>query len=476
MSYYDTNLGAGSEFFDERHILQSSRYETQSNLPISPPRPNVPIFTPPRPESSAEQYIRSLVKKMGRHIDDALVQENGLVELYHFGEKKENSRKLLDLGAGEAVVKAMKHHKNNQRVCTAGCAVVRNISGNLYKFYQKGIGVVVLSCMNVFPHDDRLQSSACYAIRTLARCTANAEQMVKFGVGKLIAVAMETHRENEDVQKAACGAIWCLCGSSSSTDQLWDHNLPFLVVQAMLYKPMSAKVQEYGSGALRHFNRPYSVVRMGGGKVILHAMAAHKRNERLVSYCLKALRDFSLLRSNAEALLARNCTASIITCLEYHKNNKTIQIDGCGAIWNLSQWQDGRQMFVDDKVGRVLVHIVKQFSGNGSNRPGSVKLVGAALLLLTRFGKQEAAVRDFLTRNICREVSCSALKFMSVPQGEEVVAKSLDLLIQFSATVPENKQLILAEAEVLLQNIENNSYGDSTVAHKADQLSSLLLS
>lgn len=468
--YHYQHISKGSK--SDQESDQGTQYGSLSSLPFSPRKQLLPPYKPPSPESTADQYIRGLIGRMGQQIFNAELQESGLRELFHYGEAKENSEKLLSFGAGEVIIEVMNANKRDVKVLIAACSVVKNLSGNLVKFFKDGIGMAILDSMNNFPNDGDLQTSACYAIRTLARFPANAEKFVKYGVGRHIALALQNHANNVTAVKASCSAIWCLSSSTVSPDAHWDHNLPYLVVQAMLLNPMSEKIQEYGSGTLRMFGRPYSVVRMGGGKVILHAMSAFKRNSRLVGNCLKALKYFSLLRSNAEVMLRLNCTKTIITCLDYHRKRKMIQVDGCSVMWNLSQWQDARQIFLDDKIGRILLHIIQYYSGNGTTRQGSVKLVGAALLLLTRFGKQEEAVRDFLTRNICKEVSCSALRFMEIPQGEEVVAKSIDVLIQFCLTVPENKQLIMAEAEVLLQNIYNRKYGDTLISNKAQHLQS----
>lgn len=83
------------------------------------------LFSPKDPKEQLDGL--SIISKLGRRKPNRHERQKGQLP---------NSIRLMQLGAGVEVVRAMRVHEKDVRVMTAACTAIKHLGGNLFTFLR----------------------------------------------------------------------------------------------------------------------------------------------------------------------------------------------------------------------------------------------------------------------------------------------------------------------------------------------------
>ena len=122
---------------------------------------------------------QAILTAMRRHQDHAAVQKEGCAALFNLAGNNENQVKLMELEAAQAILEAMKGHGDHAAVQKYGCGALWNLAlnaENQVKLMELEATQAILEAMKRHTNLLALQENGCAALWNLA---VNAENKVK---------------------------------------------------------------------------------------------------------------------------------------------------------------------------------------------------------------------------------------------------------------------------------------------------------
>lgn len=366
-------------------------------------------------ETSDPKIAVNIIRDMRIMLTRPKVLSKSLGALWKLSTPEANRDYLTNIGAGQAVIDVMTAYSKDVKLLRLACGVLKNLGGNLLVLEKMGAGDCVMNSLRRFMKDKELVEQACSAIRNLGQYKQNAESLVKRSVSPLILEAMELHMNSPDTLKRACAALWSLSTAPECKETMWQEGVCQGVVAVMRKYPNEQRLQENSLGLLWTIGYHYSLMRIGGGEVVLEAMKRHPRVQQIVLYGTYLLKNLGSIRSNAIELVAMESAETLMTSILSLQSVASIQENGCSAFWSLSLWQETKMILLQKGVGSFILNLL-------SNPNKEVKIFNSAISVLTNLSAVEGNGEFFDRKQAGLAVLSGMAQFNS---NETAVEKSI---------------------------------------------------
>lgn len=403
-----------------------------------------------------------IVRDMGIMLHRPKVLSKALGALWNLSSVEKNKDYLTTIGAAQAVIAVMYAHKRDITLLRLSCGVIKNLGGNLLAIEKMGAGDLVMHSIRNFGNNKELAEQACSAIRNLGQCKQNAENLVKREVTRLILDCMDQHKSNPDTLKQACSALWSLSTAQHCKEKLWSDGAGQAVVLAMKNFPNELRLQENALGLIWTIGHHYSMMKIGGGEVVLKALQRHSKSKEIVLYCCFILKNLGSIRSNAIELVEANAAEILMTAMTGLKHEVAVQDNGCSAFWALALWNETKLTLVKRGLATFALEVMKESKGNA-------KVFCSSASVITNLAANEETVRLMDRISAGRSVLIGISKFK---KSETAFEKGIFCLRNlFFWDIPGLKEI---NAEPVIKEALQKYPKNNTIRKKGGELLSKL--
>jgi hypothetical protein len=152
-----------------------------------------------------------VVQVVKNHVDDALIQEEGIRALCNFTYPTVTRVLVGYVGGVEVILAGMKRHPEGANIQQFGCGAIGNL---LYETKRTSERVVdadgiaqVIAAMKAHPENEGVQYNSCLALMKMCEWAEYRPLIVAAGGAVTIATAMEKYNDNPRVCQAAQDAM-----------------------------------------------------------------------------------------------------------------------------------------------------------------------------------------------------------------------------------------------------------------------------
>ena len=154
----------------------------------------------------------AVVQAVKKHVDDALIQEEGIGALCNFTSFSTLTEVLVgDVGGVEVILAGMKRHPENVFIQQDGCGAIGNLlygtKRNAERLEESGGIAVVVAAMKAHPENENVQSYSCDALFNMCQWAEYRPLIIAAGGAVTIATAMEKYIGNPRVHKESRRAM-----------------------------------------------------------------------------------------------------------------------------------------------------------------------------------------------------------------------------------------------------------------------------
>ena len=158
-----------------------------------------------------------VVQVVKKHVDDALIQEEGIGALLNFTFSTLAQVLVGDIGGVEVILAGMKRHPDNANIQWWGCGAIGNLlyetKRNAERLEESDGIAAVIAAMKVHPNNEEVQCNSCYAIWRMCEWAEYRHLIVAAGGLVTIAKAMEKYIGNPRVREESRRALQSLTKS-----------------------------------------------------------------------------------------------------------------------------------------------------------------------------------------------------------------------------------------------------------------------
>ena len=159
----------------------------------------------------------AVVQVVKKHVDDALIQEEGIGALLNFTFSTLAQVLVGDIGGVEVILAGMKRHPDNANIQWWGCGAIGNLlyetKRNAERLEESDGIAAVIAAMKVHPNNEEVQCNSCYAIWRMCEWAEYRHLIVAAGGLVTIAKAMEKYIGNPRVREESRRALQSLTKS-----------------------------------------------------------------------------------------------------------------------------------------------------------------------------------------------------------------------------------------------------------------------
>ena len=212
--------------------------------------------------------------------------------------------------------------------------------------------------------DAILQEEYCSILRLLALNMDNQQTLFEAGAISAVLQAMRAHIDKESVLVGSLQALRNLAVSEYTKPAMMQASVLPLLEQAMSRFPSSSRVQEQGLSVLRNLTTDErirdAIVTQNVLDSVLNALTTHAQDAVLQARGCATLRNL-FLHAAIRSLKGGQSLPLILKALDAHHDVVGVQIEGLGALWNLSidsayQLQLGQQRGIRKAFGGMKRH------------------------------------------------------------------------------------------------------------------------
>ena len=212
--------------------------------------------------------------------------------------------------------------------------------------------------------DAILQEEYCSILRFLALNMDNQQTLFEAGAISAVLQAMRAHIDKESVLVGSLQALRNLAVSEYTKPAMMQASVLPLLEQDMSRFPSSSRVQEQGLSVLRNLTTDEgirdAIVTQNVLDSVLNAVTTHAQDAVLQARGCATLRNLFLHAAN-RSLKGGQSLPLILKALDAHHDVVGVQIEGLGALWNLSidsayQLQLGQQRGIRKAFGGMKRH------------------------------------------------------------------------------------------------------------------------
>eukprot|EP01041_Mallomonas_annulata_P001197 gene1197-2325_t len=258
----------------------------------------------------------------------------------------DNITALRVAGIYDGVMGSMRRHVTNQRLCQAGCFVIRNLACEMDQILRlQGAGACEAAASALISHSNNslVVEAAAGAIANLAVMEESVTRFFRMDVCQALARAMAANYGSQEVVTNIFAAMQNL---SLTSTEVKDAFATIDVIPNMLhigvanYENLGVMVMLCGaidSLASNHDANKAELGRKGACEIVVQALIKFAGHETLVAQACGAIK--SLTENNRENSLrvgeAGGCEC-IVCALEMHVQNEMISIRACQAIRHMA--------------------------------------------------------------------------------------------------------------------------------------------
>ena len=299
--------------------------------------------------------LEAVVKALKTHAGDALVQAYASLALANLcRDSDERAAKAAELGALEAVVKALKTHAGDALVQAYASLALANLCRDsderAAKAAELGALEAVVKALKTHAGDALVQAYASLALANLCRDSdERAAKAAELGALEAVVKALKTHAGDALVQAYASLALANLCRDSDErTAKAAELGALEAVVQALKTHAGDALVQAYASLALSNLcrdsdERAAKAAELGALEAVVKALKTHAGDALVQAYASLALaslcRDSDKRKAKAAELGALE---AVVKALKTHAGDALVQAYASLALANLCRNSDER--------------------------------------------------------------------------------------------------------------------------------------
>ena len=161
---------------------------------------------------------------------------------------------MMELGAAQAVLIAMRRHRDHADVQEVGCTALGNLGNNnaenQVKLMELEAAQAILEAMRRHRDHADVQEKGCFALWNLATNPKNEVKLMELEAAQAFLEAMKGHRDHAAVQQFSCGALLILAMNAENKVKLMELEAAQAILEAMKRHRDHAAVQQNGRGAL----------------------------------------------------------------------------------------------------------------------------------------------------------------------------------------------------------------------------------
>jgi len=301
--------------------------------------------------------ILAIMRKLPR---SSLVQQEGLKHISNLHLTDSEYTELMEIGALDTVVQAMKIHGGSAEVQNCACRAIWNLSAtpqNQIRLVEEGALDCILDAMDRFATEAELQEKALAALSNLGAASENQIAIMQTGTIEKIVEAMNRHSEDGPVQSKACSALTNFASYDSPLKrQIMELGGGGAVVISMIMHPEDIDLQEKALRALRNIcanndENKVEVANVGGIDAVISAMQVHRDEPGVQEAGAWTLSNLAVNPENKAVIGDSGGIDVVIRAMWVHSDNGGVQEWCCRALWTLSV--DAQNRLVMMEVGGI---------------------------------------------------------------------------------------------------------------------------
>mmetsp|Transcript_8793 Transcript_8793/g.11486 ORF Transcript_8793/g.11486 Transcript_8793/m.11486 type:complete len:321 (+) Transcript_8793:223-1185(+) len=243
-----------------------------------------------------EKAVGNILRVMGDHVDEMEIQEQAVVALALMSRNDIGAEILLRKHTYEPAIQLMERHASSDLIQMGSCLLVATLAQREgYRITLMNATVdKILTAMDRFKENPRLQEMACAAIAHMAIDNENKVPLVRNGAADKILYAMDNHMKTHQVQSSACNALNHLTRNQNNCITLMEKGIAKKILLAMDKHKTNADVQQNACLVLRNLAWASESIKrqlyeMNVIVRLSRAVGTHKTNEDVQKYAKEAM-------------------------------------------------------------------------------------------------------------------------------------------------------------------------------------------
>ena len=295
-----------------------------------------------------------VVRYMELNLKDQEVQTRGCRAIKTFALSKGNEQALMEMGAGIAVLNAMRTFPESMEIAESGCGAICNLcfyERGSKALMQRGAMPIVINVLRKHIHEPEVLIEALQALVNLVHEDPKRKKaFLKFNAGELVVNIMRQHQNTHRIQEECCAAIVSLQDGFSEGGffALKAHDLiilaieeyriipslqsmAFLALKALSVSPPGATVKEKKEA----LERKKYLVKIGVCEHVKIALDSFGDDEDVAEKSLALIATLAFNEQNIPHIMKLGFAVYIIEAMTAHPEDEQVQVRGVWAIANL---------------------------------------------------------------------------------------------------------------------------------------------
>lgn len=320
--------------------------------------------------------LDTVVHAMKMHADSAEVQNCACRAIWNLSATPQNQISLVQAGALDRILDAMERFAVEAELQEKALAALSNLGAaaeNQVAILQNGTIQKIVEAMNNHSEDGPVQSKACSALTNFASYDSPLKrQIMALGGGGAVVISMIMHPEDIDLQEKALRALRNICANSDE-NKVEVANVGGIdaVISAMQVHRDEPGVQEAGAWTLSNLavnpENKAVIGDSGGIDVVIRAMWVHSDNGGVQEWCCRALWTLSVDAQNRQVMMEVGGISAVVNAMQAHADAATVQEKGCGVLSNLAATDDSSKVrIVEEEALDAIIMAMVLHSENRS--------------------------------------------------------------------------------------------------------------
>lgn len=331
-----------------------------------------------------------VVRYMELNLKDEEVQTRGCRAIKTFALSKGNEQALMEMGAGIAVLNAMRTFPDSMEIAESGCGAICNLcyyEKGSKALMQRGAMPLVINVLKKHIEEPEVLIEALQALVNLVHDDPlRKKAFLKFNAGELVVNIMRQHQNTHRIQEECCAAIVSLQDGFGEGGffALKAHELiitaieeyriipslqsmAFLALKALSVSPPGATAKDKRDA----LERKKYLVKIGVCEHVKIALDSFGDDEDVAEKCLALIATLAFNEQNIPYIMKLGFAVYIIEAMTTHPQDEEVQVRGVWAIANLvhnkRKWKGKipkESRFERKEAVRVVSEAMRAFSQN----------------------------------------------------------------------------------------------------------------
>lgn len=314
------------------------------------------------------------------HSTSAEVAESTCRAMANLCQEPQNVSELGKVGACGLVVAVLQNHAGDADVITQALLAIHGLAvkakldkvqkGNTRKLVEKGAIEMVVSTMQRFGNNEKVQRAAAMAISSLARLEVNRQKLGAAGACELVGNALRMHIEVSQVIAKLALAIDALAvGSEANKAKFTTLNVVSNLIIALQKHEKDSKMVADILRALVNLSsveaNKKKICTAETFKLIVRLMKMHEKSDNngiwscTLIYTASTSPNYRIMLGEARA-----CEATISALAKHGEKNAELAAWGCKAVVGLSLSDPNKEYFHNPESCTALVKVLQSHSDN----------------------------------------------------------------------------------------------------------------